>query len=405
MLTIGIVALEPSADILGAGLMQALLARQAGLDLKDERTGVGAGPRACPTRATEEQDCIQFVGVGGPRMAAIGFNSYYSFSALSHMGFVEVIKHLPKLLSARRYLLSQFIQQKIDIFIGIDAPDFNLYLEERLKKKSIKTVHYVSPSVWAWRSGRIHRIKRAVDLLLTLFPFEAQFYKKNAMKVQFVGHPLADEIGFDIDINEARRNLISDKDAKIIALFPGSRSAEINYMARTFLEAASVCYAQDPTLQFIVALPNEEIKQQFLVKCEDLLTHFPVMIQVGDSHSVLAAADVVLVKSGTVTLEALLYKKPMVIAYMASPISFWIARKLINVKYIGLPNLLTDKPLVPEILQEDAKPAVLAQALLAYFKDPQKSVALKEEYQRIHSQLRCNASEMAAKAIFELLAS
>jgi lipid-A-disaccharide synthase len=348
------------------------------------------------------------------------------------MGFIEVIKHLPTLLSARRYLLSQFIEQKIDLFIGIDAPDFNLYLEERLKKKfiaianedaklchprpkargpvsnqvlsrHIKTVHYVSPSVWAWRSGRIHRIKRAVDLLLTLFPFEAQFYQKNAMKVQFVGHPLADEIGFDSDINEARRNLNIDPEAKIIALFPGSRSAEIKYMARPFLEAAQLCYAQDSSLQFIVALPNEGLKEQFLAKCEDLLAHFPVTIQVGDSHAVLAAADVVLVKSGTVTLEALLYKKPMVIAFMASPISFWIARKIINVKYIGLPNLLTDKPLVPEILQEEAKPEVLAEALLAYFKDPQKSIALKEEYEKLHRQLRCNASEVAAKAIFELL--
>ena len=377
MLTIGIVAVEPSADILGASLMQALLATR--------------------------QD-IQFIGVGGPRMAAIGFKSLYSFSALSHMGFIEVIKHLPTLLSARRYLLSQFIEQRVDLFIGIDAPDFNLYLEERLKKKSIKTVHYVSPSVWAWRSGRIHRIKRAVDLLLTLFPFEAQFYQKNAMKVQFVGHPLADEIGFVVDIYEARRNLnIDNNEAKIIALFPGSRSAEIKYMARPFLEAAQLCYAQDAGLQFIVALPNEGLKEQFLAKCEDLLVHAPVTIQVGASHAVLAAADVVLVKSGTVTLEALLYKKPMVIAFMASPISFWIARKIINVKYIGLPNLLTDKPLVPEILQEEAKPEVLAEALLAYFKDPQKSAVLKEEYEQLHRQLRCNASEVAAKAIFELL--
>ncbi len=376
MLTIGIVAVEPSADILGASLMQALLATR--------------------------QD-IQFIGVGGPRMAAVGFKSLYPFSALSHMGFIEVIKHLPTLLSARRYLLSQFIEQKGDLFIGIDAPDFNLYLEERLKKKSIKTVHYVSPSVWAWRSGRIHRIKRAVDLLLTLFPFEAQFYQKNAMKVQFVGHPLADEIGFDINVKEARRNLDIDPEAKIIALFPGSRSAEIKYMARSFLEAAQLCYAQDASLQFIVALPNETLKEQFLAKCEDLLAHFPVTIQVGDSHTVLAAADVVLVKSGTVTLEALLYKKPMVIAFMASPISFWIARKIINVKYIGLPNLLTDKPLVPEILQEDAKPEVLAEALLGYFKEPQKSIALKKEYEQLHRQLRCNASEVAAKAIFELL--
>lgn len=376
MLTIGIVAVEPSADILGASLMKALLATR--------------------------QD-IQFIGVGGPRMAAVGFKSLYAFSALSHMGFVEVIKHLPKLLSARRYLLSQFIEHKVDLFIGIDAPDFNLYLEERLKKKSIKTVHYVSPSVWAWRSGRIHRIKRSVDLLLTLFPFEAKFYQEHAMKVQFVGHPLADEIALNMDMNEARRSLGIDSAAKIIALFPGSRSAEIKYMAHTFLEAAQLCYAQDARLQFIVALPNEGLKEQFLAKCEDLLANFPVMVQVGDSHAVLAAADVVLVKSGTVTLEALLYKKPMVIAFMASPISFWIARKIINVKYIGLPNLLADKPLVPEILQEEAKPAVLAEALLSYFKDPQKSHALKEEYQRIHNQLRCNASQTAAKAIFDLV--
>lgn len=367
MLTIGVVALEPSADILGASLMQAML--------------------------TTRPD-IQFIGVGGPRMEAIGFKSLYSFSALSHMGLVEVLKHLPKLLSAQRYIISQLIQDKIDIFIGIDAPDFNLYLEERLKKKSIKTVHYVSPSVWAWRSRRIHRIKRSVDLLLTLFPFEAQFYQKNQMKVEFVGHPLADEIALES----------IDNKTKVIALFPGSRSAEIKYMARTFLETAQLCYHQDSTLQFIVALPNEAIRQQFLLQCEDLLTHFPVTVQIGNSHSVLAATDVVLVKSGTVTLEALLHKKPMVIAYMASPISFWIARKLVHVKYIGLPNLLADKPLVPEILQEEAKPEVLAQALLTYFRNPQKSTALKAEYQRIHTQLRRNASETAAKAIFELIA-
>jgi lipid-A-disaccharide synthase len=176
-------------------------------------------------------------------------------------------------------------------------------------------------------------------------------------------------------------------------------------MARPFVEAAQWCYSQDSNLQFVVALPNEAIHQQFLLQCEDLLAHFPVQVQIGNSHAVLEAADVVLVKSGTVTLEALLYKKPMVIAFMASPISFWIARKIIHVKYIGLPNLLADKSLVPEILQEDAKPEVLAQALLTYFRNPQKSAALKAEYQRIHAQLRCNASETAAKAILELLAS
>lgn len=373
---IGIVALEPSADILGASLMQAMLATQPD---------------------------IQFIGVGGPRMEAVGFKSLYAFSALSHMGFVEVIRHLPTLLSARRYLLSQFIELKIDLFIGIDAPDFNLYLEEKLKKKSIPTVHYVSPSVWAWRSGRIHRIKRSVDLLLTLFPFEAQFYQKHSMRVQFVGHPLADEIPLNVDKKEARRGLEIDPEAKVIALFPGSRRAEIQYMARPFLEAAQRCYAQDPTLQFVVALANETLEQQFLTLCEDLLANFPVLLRVGASHKILAAADVVLVKSGTGTLEALLYKKPMVIAFMASPISFWIARKIIHVKYIGLPNLLADKSLVPEIIQEDAKPEILAEALLAYFKDPQKSAALKEEYEKLHHQLRLNASVTAAKAIFELL--
>lgn len=376
MLKIGIVALEPSADILGADLMQALLSIR--------------------------QD-IQFIGVGGPRMMAVGFNSLYSFSALSHMGFVEVIKHLPTLLSARRFLLAQFMREKVDAFIGIDAPDFNLYLEERLHRKFIYTIHYVSPSVWAWRSGRIPGIKRAVDLLLTLFPFEAKFYEQHEMRVKFVGHPLADRVNFEISQDDARAALDIAPAAKVIALFPGSRSAEIKYMARVFLQAAGLCYARDANFYFIVTLPNEALKQQFLVQCADLLSHLPLKVQVGNSSAALAAADVVLVKSGTVTLEALLYKKPMVISYIASPISFWIARRLVKLKYIGLPNLLADKPLVPEILQQDAKPEVLAKDLLAYFEDPQKSIALKAEYERIHRQLRLDASQTAARAVLELL--
>lgn len=378
MLSIGIVALEPSADILGADLMQALLSIR--------------------------QD-IQFIGVGGPRMVAVGFRSLYSFSALSHMGFVEVLKHLPTIVSARRYLLAQFTREKIDAFIGIDAPDFNSYLEERLHRKFIHTIHYVSPSVWAWRSGRVHRIKRDVDLLLTLFPFEAKFYEQHAVPVKFVGHPLADMVDLDVDSAKARAALDLSPDAKVIALFPGSRSAEINYMARVFLETALHCYTQDPDFYFMVTLPNEALKQQFIRQCKDLITRLPLTVQVGNSQQALAAADVVLVKSGTVTLEALLYKKPMVIAFIGSRLSFWIARLLVNanLKYIGLPNLLADKNLVPEILQQDAKPEALAKALLAYFADPQKSNLLKAEYDRIHRQLRLNASETAAGAVLALL--
>lgn len=378
MLTIGIVALEPSADILGADLMQALLS------LRPD---------------------IQFIGVGGPRMASIGFRSLYSFSALSHMGFVEVLKHLPTLLSARRYLLAQFIREKVDAFIGIDAPDFNSYLEERLHRKFIHTIHYVSPSVWAWRSGRVHRIKRDVDLLLTLFPFEAKFYEAHQVPVKFVGHPLADMIDLETNADNARAALEMRPDAKVIAVFPGSRSAEIKYMARVFLETARLCYEYDSNFYFIVTLPNEALKQQFLMQCEDLISHLPIKVQVGNSQQALAAAEVVLVKSGTVTLEALLYKKPMVIGFIGSPLSFWLARRLVNknLKYIGLPNLLADKNLVPEILQEEAKPKALAKALLAYVMDPQKSLALKAEYERIHQQLRLNASHTAAQAVLELL--
>lgn len=378
MLTIGILALEPSADILGADLMQALLSIRPD---------------------------IQFIGVGGPRMASIGFRSLYSFSALSHMGFVEVLKHLRTLLSARRYLLAQFIREKVDAFIGIDAPDFNSYLEERLHRKFIHTIHYVSPSVWAWRSGRVHRIKRDVDLLLTLFPFEAKFYEQHKVPVKFVGHPLADMVDLDVNADKARTALAIKPQAKVIALFPGSRSAEIKYMGRVFLQAAQQCYAQNPDFYFIVTLPNEALKQQLLLQCEALISHLPLKIQVGNSQQALAAADVVLVKSGTVTLEALLYKKPMVISFIGSSLSFWIARRLVNknLKYIGLPNLLADKSLVPEILQEDAKPEALAQALLAYFADPQKSIALKAEYERIHQQLRLNASQTAAHAVLALL--
>ncbi len=377
MLTIGILALEPSADILGADLMQALL-----LIRPD----------------------IQFIGVGGPRMAAVGFRSLYSFSALSHMGFVEVLRHLPTLLSARRYILAQLMREKVDAFIGIDAPDFNIYIEERLRRKFIHTIHYVSPSVWAWRSGRVHRMKNAVDLLLTLFPFEAKFYEQHDLPTQFVGHPLADSINLEVSTEKARALLEIKPETKVIALFPGSRQAEIKYMARLFLETAQACYAENPACYFMVTLPSEALRQAFLERAGDLLDSLPLRIQVGHSQDALAAADVVLVKSGTVTLEALLYKKPMVITFLASKLSFWLARRVVNpnLKYIGLPNLLADKSLVPEILQEEAKPANLAKALLAYFEDPQKSTVLKTEYDRIHRALRLNASQTAARAVLNL---
>ena len=377
---IGIVAGEASGDILGAGLMQALKLRFP--------------------------NC-QFEGIGGERMLAEGFHSFFPQDRLAVMGLIEPLKRLPELLGIRRFLKRHFIANPPDVFVGIDSPDFNLNLELSLKRAGIKAAHYVSPSVWAWRQGRIKKIKKAVDLMLTLLPFEAEFYQRHKVPVSFVGHPLADKIPLQVDRLAARQALKLDAEKTCIALLPGSRASEVELLGRVFLDAARWCVAECGTecgvLEFVIpsANPSRHAQLEKLLRDYDDLT---VHLVAGQSHRVMAAADVVAMASGTTTLEALLLKRPMVIAYKMSPLSFAILSRIVKVQSVGLPNLLAGKPLVPELLQTNATPEKVGAVIVDYLKNPQKVAGLQHEYDAIHQQLARDADSAAAEAISSLIA-
>lgn len=374
---VAIVAGEESGDILGAGLIEALQA--------------------------EFPDCI-FEGIGGPRMLARGFVSHFPLERLAVMGLVEPLKRLPELLGIRRQLRERYSQYPPDIFIGIDAPDFNLSLEEALHDVGVTTAHYVSPSVWAWRQSRVKKIARAVDLMLTLFPFEADFYSDHNVNVAFVGHPLADKFPLEDQKSIVRERLGLDAAAKYVALLPGSRAAEVEKLGADFISTAQLCLQADPTLTFLLPAANEARHQQL----QNMLGGYPelpIKLSLKNSHDVMAASDVVLMASGTTTLEALLLKKPMVITYRLASLSFWILKRLVKSKYIGLPNLLADKPLVPELIQSEATPLAMSRSVLSFLQNPAHVEALKSEYLDIHRSLKKNASEEAAKAILRCVSS
>lgn len=373
---IGIVAGEHSGDQLAADLIASLLQQWP--------------------QATIE-------GIAGPRMIQAGCKPIIPMESIAFMGLTEIVKHIPGILKARRHILQYFLKNPPDVFIGVDAPDFNLTLEEKLKQKGIKTVHYVSPTVWAWRQGRLKKIKRAIDLMLTLFPFEAQFYVNHHIPVQFVGHALADRIPLENDALAARRALGLPEHATIIALMPGSRTNEIDYLADIFLKAAQQCRHQKKELMLMVPMVNEARQQQLMALWQRIAPELPLKFYIGQSHLVMQAADVILLASGTATLEAMLLKKPMVVAYRMSPLSYFIAKRLIKTDFIALPNLLAGRLLVPEFIQEKATPDALSHAVLTYLNDPQKTQTLEHEFQVLHQQLRLNASEQAAHAIKELL--
>ncbi|BFM06187.1 lipid-A-disaccharide synthase [Halioxenophilus aromaticivorans] len=374
-LRFGLVVGERSGDILGAGLIQAIKQRH---------------PDA------------QFEGIGGELMMAQGFDSWFDQERLAVMGLIEPLKRLPELLRIRKQLFQRFTANPPDVFIGVDSPDFNLDLELKLRKHGIKTVHYVSPSVWAWRQGRIKKIARAVDLMLTLLPFEASFYRQHNVPVKFVGHPLADELAPVDDIQAVRQRLALPCDeVPLVALLPGSREAEVRLVGPVMWQAALQALRQQPQLRFVVPAANAarlaQIKQQ-LAGHPDL----PITVVQGQSTQVMAAANAVVMASGTTTLEALLLGKPMVVAYRMAPLSYAILARLVKSKYISLPNLLADKPLVPELIQDAATPEALAEQLLRILQPGEQQV-LKQEFSAIRQQLSLNASQEAAKAVLELV--
>ncbi|WP_394522516.1 lipid-A-disaccharide synthase [Pseudomonas protegens] len=369
-LRIALVAGEASGDILGGGLMRALKA---------------------------QHPAVEFIGVGGPLMEAEGLISYFPMERLAVMGLVEVLGRLRELLARRKKLIQTLIAEKPDVFIGIDAPDFTLNIELKLRQAGIKTVHYVSPSVWAWRQKRVLKIREGCDLMLTLFPFEARFYEEKGVPVKFVGHSLADAIPLEADRAAARAEL-GLPEGPLVALMPGSRGGEVGRLGALFLDAAQRLRAMRPGVRFIMpcASPERRVQLEQLLANRDL----PLTLLDGQSHKALAACDAVLIASGTATLEALLYKRPMVVAYRLAPLTFWILKRMVKSPYISLPNLLAQRLLVPELLQDDATADALAQTLSPLIEGGEEQT---RGFDEIHRTLRRDASNQAAQAVLGLI--
>ena len=369
-LRIALVAGEASGDILGAGLMRALKV---------------------------QHPAVEFIGVGGPLMEAEGLVSYFPMERLSVMGLVEVLGRLRELLARRKKLVGDLIAEKPDVFIGIDAPDFNLNIELKLRQAGIKTVHYVSPSVWAWRQKRVLKIREGCDLMLTLFPFEARFYEEKGVPVRFVGHSLADAIPLEADRIAAREEL-GLPDGPLVALMPGSRGSEVGRLGALFLDAAQRLRALRPGVRFVMPCASPERRAQL----EELLAgrDLPLTLLNGRSHQALAACDAVLIASGTATLEALLYKRPMVVAYRLAPLTFWILKRMVKSPYISLPNLLAQRLLVPELLQDEATADALALTLAPLIDGGEEQT---RGFDEIHRTLRRDASNQAADAVLNLI--
>lgn len=376
---IGIIAGEASGDLLGAHLMAALQTRFSSLE---------------------------FIGIAGPRMQARGAKTLFPMERLAVRGYVEVLKHYREIRNIQRDIIAAFQKDPPDLFIGIDAPDFNLGVEEALKAVGITTIHYVSPSIWAWRRERMQRIKRAVSRVLTIFPFEEKIYLDAGVPVSYVGHMLADEIPLEIDRAAARRALNIEADTPVIALLPGSRASELDYHAELFAATAHEIGKTLPSACFVVPFATLATQQQFEAAIKKTgAGQLRIMCLQGASQQALAAADIALIKSGTSTLEAALMKCPMVITYRVSAVSAWLMRRKGRgyLPYIGLPNILAGEFIVPELLQEDATPENLAQALLNGYRDEHLRAKLKERFLTIHQSLRQNSAERIGDALAHYL--
>lgn len=375
--TIAIVAGEMSGDLLGGHLIEAL--KQS---LPDAR----------------------FIGIGGPKMQAAGMEIMFPMEKLSVFGYIDALRHLREILGIRNKLKAALIATPPDLFIGIDAPDFNFNLELALKQRGIPTIHYVSPSIWAWRGERIHKIKNAVSHILTLFPFEAAIYEKAGVPVSYVGHPLADMLPEVPKRDLMREQMRIHAKSKVFALLPGSRQSEVRYLAETYIQTAKLILQKLPGAQFLVPLASRETRTIF----EDTLwkleaQELPITMLFGHAHDAMIAADGVLVASGTATLEAALLKRPMVITYKMLPLTYWLSKRKAYLPYVGLPNVLVGKFVVPEILQDDATPENLAQALLNLVNDKDAVAELEILFADMHTQLKQDTAHKAAQAILPYL--
>lgn len=341
-------------------------------------------------------------GIGGPRMADHGFEAWWPHEKLAVRGYVEVLRHYRELLGIRNALGDRLLKERPDAFIGVDAPDFNLGLETRLKAAGIKTVHFVSPSIWAWRGKRIEKIRAAADHVLCIFPFEPEIYAKHGIAASYVGHPLADAIPAEVPRDASRAVLGLDADAQVVALLPGSRRSEIHYNAPRVLAAAQLMKRQRPGLRFVLpAVPSLRALIDPLVA-----QHAPsagVQVLDGHSHEALAACDVTLIASGTATLEAALFKRPMVITYVMHWLTYQIMKRMAYQPWVGLPNILLRDFAVPELLQDEASPDNLARAAFRWLDDPEACASLVRRFEGLHQQLRCNTALAATDAIEKVL--
>lgn len=377
MAVIGIVAGEASGDLLGSHLIRAL---------------------------KKQRPDLQFVGIAGPKMQAEGAVSLFPMERLAVRGYFEVLKHLFGILRIRRDLLAHFQRNPPDLFIGIDAPDFNLGLERDLKASGTKTVHYVSPSIWAWRKGRMEKIRSAASHILALFPFEVPLYEQAGVPATYVGHPLADVLPMEPDRLRAQDDLKLPADRLVFALLPGSRQSELDYMADLFVRSAMLIHRQVPNAHFLVPVVSKETRWKFQAAiAKHHAEELPINILFGHSHLAMEAADAVIVASGTATLEAALLKKPMVITYRMSPLSWQILRHMNYLPYVGLPNILAGKFVVPELLQNEANAEKVAETVLKLVADKEAVAGIRREFENIHALLRQNTEEKAAQAILGML--
>ena len=377
MTRVAMVAGEASGDLLAAHLIAALKARRPG---------------------------IEFAGIGGPKMIAEGFESHFPMDRLSVRGYSEALRHYREIMGIRRRLVKGMLADRPDLFIGVDSSDFNLGVERRLREGGIKAFHFVSPSVWAWRRWRVRRIAKSVDRILVMFPFEPPIYEKAGVPVTYVGHPLADMIPFEPPKDEARAELRLPSRKLIIALLPGSRRSELEYMASAFVLAAHRFRQEVHDVHFVVPMVTRETREMFeraihQHERQDL----PLTLLFGHSHDALAAADLALVASGTATLETALFKTPMVIAYRQSSLSWAIMRQMLYLPYVGMPNILAGERLVPELLQDEATPANLAGALLTLLRDTAAQKRQVERFREFHETLRQNTAQKAADAVLDVL--
>ncbi|OCG05481.1 lipid-A-disaccharide synthase [Gilliamella apis] len=373
-LTIALVAGETSGDILGAGLIRTL---------------------------KKHHPNIKFVGIAGPLMQAEGCQAWYEMDELSVMGIVEVLGRLRRILAIRRDITKRLTDLKPDVFIGIDAPDFNLSLEGKLKQAGIKTIHYVSPSVWAWKQKRVFKIKRNTNLILAFLPFEKAFYDKFDVPCRFIGHKMADDIPLEPNQTAMRQQLGIPVDCQCLALLPGSRHAEVTLLSEPFLKAAQLLRDKFPDLHIVVPLVNSKRRAEFEQIKAEIAPELKLQLLDGHAREAMIASNAAILASGTVALECMLAKCPMVVGYKMKAFTFWLAKKLIKTPYVSLPNILAGKEIVPELLQHDCTPENIANHVLPFLESD--NTELKATFLALHKQIRCNADEQAAQAVLDVL--